>query len=79
LSTDPLFHVFIPALVSLLKAAEDRKGTPLSENEVLGIRDNANTTAVPVSAAFALEEERRFRDIVPEECWKEWQRVLSLL
>ena len=48
------------------------------ENEVLGIRDNANTTAVPVSAAFALEEERRYRDIVPQECWKEWQRVRSL-
>jgi hypothetical protein len=46
----------MPALVSLLKAAEDRKGTPLSENEVLEIRDNATTTAVPFSAAFALEK-----------------------
>ncbi|MDE1165481.1 MAG: hypothetical protein PW845_08835 [Pseudomonas sp.] len=79
MSTDPLCLVFIPALVSLLKAAEDRKGTLLSEDEVLEIRDNATATAVPLSAAFALENDRGYRDIVPEECWKEWQRVRSSL
>ncbi len=79
MSTDPLCLVFIPALLALLKAAEDRKGTPLSENEVLEIRNNATTTSVPFSAAFALEEERGYRDIAPEECWKEWQQVRSLL
>lgn len=79
MSTDPLCIVFVPALVALLKAAEDRKGSPLSEAEVLEIRDNATATAVPISAAFALEEERGYRDIVPENCWKEWQRVRSSL
>lgn len=75
MSTDPLCLVFVPALVALLKAAEDRKGSALSEPEVLEIRDNATATAVPFSIAFAMEEERGYRDIVPEECWKEWQRV----
>ncbi|WP_311969634.1 hypothetical protein [Pseudomonas baltica] len=79
MSTDPLCLVFIPPLVCLLKAAEDRKGTPLSEVEVLEIRDHATATAVPFSAAFALEKERGYRDIVPEECWKEWQRIRSFL
>ncbi|WAH61390.1 hypothetical protein LZ023_16540 [Pseudomonas silvicola] len=76
---NPLCLVFIPPLVSLLKAAEDCKGTPLSEVEVLEIRDHATATAVPFSAAFAFEKERGYRDIVPEECWKEWQRIRSFL
>lgn len=79
MSTDPLCLVFIPSLVSLLKAAEDRKGAQLSEVEVLEIRDHATATAVPFSAAFALEKKRGYKDIVPEECWKEWQRIRSLL
>ncbi|KNX77383.1 hypothetical protein DA83_01690 [Pseudomonas sp. 250J] len=79
MSTDPLCLVFVPALVSLLKAAEDRKGSQLSEDEVLEIRDNATATAIPFSVAVALEKERGYEDIVPEECWKEWQRVRSFL
>ncbi|NTY90424.1 hypothetical protein [Pseudomonas putida] len=79
MTTDPLCLIFIPALITLLKAAEDRKGSPLSEAEVLEIRDNATAMAVPFSAAFALEKERGYEDIVPEECWKEWLRVRSSL
>ncbi|MBC3434497.1 hypothetical protein HU735_03650 [Pseudomonas sp. BW16M2] len=79
MSTDPLCLVFVPALVSLLKAAEDRKGSQLNEGEVLEIRDNATATAIPFSVAVALEKERGYEDIVPEECWKEWQRVRSFL
>ncbi|MEA3237479.1 hypothetical protein OP492_22750 [Pseudomonas mosselii] len=79
MSTDPLCLVFVPALVSLLKAAEDRKGSQLSEDEVLEIRDNATATAIPFSVAVAMEKERGYEDIVPEECWKEWQRVRSFL
>ncbi|MBC3453289.1 hypothetical protein HU745_19690 [Pseudomonas mosselii] len=79
MSTDPLCLVFVPALVSLLKAAEDRKGSQLNEDEVLEIRDNATATAIPFSVAVAMEKERGYEDIVPEECWKEWQRVRSFL
>ncbi|BCJ06800.1 hypothetical protein PRtIB026_A34460 [Pseudomonas sp. RtIB026] len=79
MSTDPLCLVFVPALVSLLKAAEDRKGSQLNEDEVLEIRDNATATAIPFSVAVALEKERGYEDIAPEECWKEWQRVRSFL
>ncbi|MDH1657252.1 hypothetical protein N5E96_14470 [Pseudomonas mosselii] len=79
MSTDPLCLVFVPALVSLLKAAEDRKGSQLNEDEVFEIRDNATATAIPFSVAVAMEKERGYEDIVPEECWKEWQRVRSFL
>jgi hypothetical protein len=58
----------------LLKAAEDRKGTPLSENEVLEIRNNATTTSVPFSAAFALEEERGYRDIARKSAGRNGSR-----
>lgn len=75
MSTDPLCLVCIPALVLLLKAAENRKGSPLNEAEVLEIRDNATCIAVPVSAAFAMEEERGYPDIAPENCWSEWQQA----
>ena len=75
MSNDPLCLVHVPALVVLLKAAEDRKGSPLTEAEVVQIRDDATCIALPLSAAFALEDERGYPDIVPEDCWEEWQRV----
>ncbi|MCE0881777.1 MULTISPECIES: hypothetical protein [Pseudomonas] len=79
MSNDPICVVFIPPLIAVLKAAEDRKGSPLTEDEVLGIRDGATATAVPFSTALALDSERGYEDIVPEECWVEWQRVRSSL
>lgn len=79
MSNDPLCLVHVPALVVLLKAAEDRKGSPLTEAEVVQIRDKAACIALPFSAACALEDERGYPDIVPEDCWKEWQRVRSSL
>lgn len=79
MSKDPLCIVFVPALIAVLKAAEDRKGSPLSEDEVLEIRDGATASAVPFSAALALEKERGYEDIAPEECWEEWQRIRSTL
>lgn len=77
MSNDPLCLVPVPALVVLLKTAEDRKGSPLSEAEVVQIRDEATCIAVPLSATFALQDKRGYPDIVPEDCWKQWQRVRS--
>lgn len=37
---------FIPSLVAQIKAAEDKKGTPLTEDEVIAIRDSAVCMAV---------------------------------
>ena len=38
-SDDSLCLVFIPALITVLYAAEKRKGAPLTEKEVIDIRD----------------------------------------
>ncbi|OLS62915.1 hypothetical protein [Pseudomonas putida] len=73
--TEPLCLVFTPALVTLLQAAENRKGSPLTEPETVAIRDAATCIAVTFSTAYAMEQERGYQDIVAEDCWNEWQRV----
>ena len=40
-SNDALCLVFIPALVTVLYAAEKHKGAPLTEHEVKDIRDKS--------------------------------------
>jgi len=45
-----LVPVFIPSLVSVLLKHERDKGTPLTEDEVLAIRDKATAVMLPSSA-----------------------------
>ncbi len=72
--TDQLCLVFVPALVAVLLNAETTKGTPLTEAEVLEIRDNAACMALPVAVALNMENERGYRDLVAEDCWAQWQQ-----
>lgn len=72
-SDDSLCLVFIPALITVLYAAEKRKGAPLTEKEVIDIRDKASCMALPFSVALKSEKDRGYPDIVAENCWKEWQ------
>ncbi|MFK3821585.1 hypothetical protein ACI2KL_05140 [Pseudomonas yamanorum] len=73
MEADPLCLVFVPALVAVLTAAEDRKGSPLTEAEVCDIRDRAVCITLPFSVALDMERERGYPDIVAENCWSEWQ------
>ncbi|QBQ10157.1 MULTISPECIES: hypothetical protein [unclassified Pseudomonas] len=73
MDADPLCLVFVPALVAVLTAAEDRKGSPLTEAEVCNIRDQAVCITLPFSVALDMERERGYPDIVAENCWSEWQ------
>jgi hypothetical protein len=66
---------FIPVLVVILKAKEDEKGSPLSEKEVLNIRDMAVCISLPINAAMELEKSRGYSDIDPENCWHEWCEI----
>jgi hypothetical protein len=72
-SNDPLCLVFIPALVTVLYAAEKQKGSPLTEQEVIDIRDKATCIALPFSVALESEKQRGYPDIVAENCWEEWR------
>lgn len=74
--TDPaekLFIVPVPALVATLLAAERGKGAPLTEEEVLQIRDRAPSIAMPAHAYRAVINARGYDDIDPENVWEEWQ------
>ena len=52
-SEDDLVPVFIPALVALLIQAEELNGSPLTRNQVIAIRDNADCVMLPRSAKWA--------------------------
>jgi len=65
--------VFIPALVAILLNLERKKGTPLTENEVLSVRDKSMCATMRVSMARALAESRGYDDIDPENAWNDWQ------
>ncbi len=70
---DHLEPAFIPALSTLLLAAEDAKGEPLSEEEVFDIRDNATTIMMDNEAASKMSGE--YEAIDPENCWYDWQML----
>lgn len=71
--SDNLVPVFMPALVVLLVHAEDKKGTPLTKNEVQSIRDNAACIMMEADDARKMDDSREYRDIDPENCWHDWQ------
>jgi hypothetical protein len=70
-----LIPVFVPALVTLLTRAEKDRGRPLSEAEVIEIRDNGNCIMGPKSAAVAVDQGRGYNDIDPEHVWEHWQAI----
>lgn len=67
--------VHVPALVAVLLNAEEKKGSPLTEQEVIDIRDSSQCMAMPNDVAEKVAEERGYADIDPENAWNEWQSV----
>jgi len=65
----------VPSLVATLLNRERQKGCPLTEQEVLEIRDNAPAIAMPPDVAAKVEAERGYKDIDAENCWEEWQKA----
>lgn len=65
--------VFVPSLVSMLLAAEESSGRPLTEAEVLALRDRASAMVVPAESAARLATGRGYPDLAPGRCWEEWQ------
>ncbi len=72
-SDQDLILLFVPPLLALLQRAEDLKGTPLSESEVLRIRDGGVCIAVRSSVAAEMEAARGYADLDAENVWHEWQ------
>jgi hypothetical protein len=75
MSDERLILVPVPSLVSLLLRAERDKGSPLTEAEVLAIRDGCTCVALPPDVATATARARGYDDIDVEKCWEEWQEA----
>lgn len=73
--TDDLVIYPVPSLIALLLNRESAKGSPLTEEEVVQIRENCEAIAVPPDVAREMDRERGYVDIDPEHCWDEWQRA----
>jgi len=79
MSTETLIPVFMPSLVSVLLRHERDKGEPLTEDEVIAIRDKSVAVMLRQSAAVEIAQKRGYDDIDPARCWLEWQRVRAEL
>lgn len=77
--TERLVIYPMPSLLATLINREKAKGSPLTEAEVIQIRDNCPSVAVPIEVVPAIEEARGYRDIDPERCWEEWQKARERL
>ena len=71
-SDGDLVPVFTPALLVLLMHAERLNGAPLTRNQVIAIRDNADCVMVPAAMKADLDATRGYADIDPERCWEDW-------
>ena len=72
--TEPrLIPVFVPDLIWLLQHSEANAGRPLTEQEVLDVRDKGVIVVLSVEDAIALNERRGYSDIEPERAWEQWQ------
>lgn len=65
----------VPSLVATLLNWERDKGSPLTEEEVIQIRNSCEAIAVSRDVARKIDEERGYLDIDPENCWQEWQQA----
>jgi uncharacterized protein YegJ (DUF2314 family) len=72
---EQLVPVFMPTLSAVLLSAEDKKGEPLTYDEVIRIRDDAPCIMMRVDHMRQLAESRGYRDIDPENCWHDWQKL----
>jgi uncharacterized protein YegJ (DUF2314 family) len=70
--------VFIPMLGAILLAAEDKKGAPLTEAEVLSVRDSAACMMMTPEHAAALAATRG-NDLDPENVWFDFQALRRAL
>ena len=69
----------MPSLVATLLNREQTKGSPLTEAEVIEIRDSSPSVAVPIDVAEKIDAERGYKDIDPERCWEQWQEARKRL
>lgn len=73
----PLIPVFVPSLVTILLHQEKEKRSPLTEEEVLKIRDHATVIMLPLNVKVSFDQKRGYKDLNPNHCFEEWQEFRS--
>jgi hypothetical protein len=76
---EPMVTVFLNPLVMLLAGRERQKGSPLTEAEVVEVRDTAACTQMPLSQAerfyAALDAQMPIPRLDSDRIWEQWQAV----
>ena len=67
--------MFLIPLAKTLALAESKEGRPLTEDEVLKIRDNAPCISLSREKAAKFEQDRNYKDLDANNVWMEWHRV----
>jgi hypothetical protein len=75
----PLVPWYVPSLLATLTHHEKVKGSPLTEAEVLRIRDEAPAVLVSPEMLKELVAQRGYEDIDPGDCWQQWQAIKGSL
>lgn len=70
-----LVLLFIPSLAAILAHAEQLTGAPLTEEQVIRIRDAAQVVVTLPQAAAAVGERRGYADVDPANPWESWQAI----
>ena len=70
---DGFIIAFMPALGAWLLRAEREKGEPLTQDEVVRIRDGAPAIAIVTAQVEKLRESRGYEDVDPTDLWSSWQ------
>jgi|SRR5579871_719964 len=73
--TSEIFPVFMPPLRAVLASLEAKAGKPLTEKQVLAMRDEAPCITMKQRDAQKLERSRGYADLDPELVWEQWQLV----
>ena len=73
--SEKLVNYPMPSLVATLLNREQAKGSPLTEAEVIEIRDSCPSVLVPIDVVEKIDAGRGYKDIDPEQCWEQWQEA----
>ncbi|GIJ47990.1 hypothetical protein Val02_48760 [Virgisporangium aliadipatigenens] len=74
-SRGDLRPVFVPALVAVLAAAEEKAGRALRRDEVERLTGEGSCMMMTHADAKSLERGRGYADLEPELAWAQWQVV----
>ncbi len=67
--------IFMPSLAALLAEAEHIKGSPLTQEEVIRIRDEALVVVAPADVVAATVQQRGFPEVDAAHAWESWQAL----